>query len=539
MPSAYDLNLVFLSVIISILSTYTALDLTERVATAQGRAWVGWLVGGAASLGIGIWSMHFVGMLAYHLPVPVSYEVWIVLASVLPAILASGLALFIASRRTLLVPSLLGAGLMMGMGITTMHYTGMAAMRLPAIAHYDLQIVTLSAAVAVAVSLVALWVIHYLRHQDMIIWWQKIGVATLLGLAVPVMHYTGMAAVCFSPAEPFSAVLPVPNVTWLASLISVGTFSVLGLALITSSETKVIDRTRELSLTLKQLQQSQLQLVQTEKMSSLGQLIAGVAHEINNPISFIDGNIDHFDNYAQDLLGVVQAYKTHYPDPPETLQSTLDDVDLDFLQSDLINLLHSMKVGTARIVKIVLSLRNFSRLDESAFKAVDLHEGIDNTLLILQHRLKAQPDSPAIEVVKNYAQLPPVDCYPGQLNQVFMNLLANAIDALEEESGQTGELSLRAQPGTIWISTQSATEDRVQIVIADNGAGMPGTVRSRIFDPFFTTKPIGKGTGLGLSISHQIIKDKHNGTMVCNSTVGEGTKFVMEIPICQPEPTPP
>lgn len=537
MPSAYDLNLVFLSVIISILSTYTALDLTERVATAQGRAWVGWLVGGAASLGIGIWSMHFVGMLAYHLPVPVSYEVWIVLASVLPAILASGLALFIASRRTLLVPSLLGAGLMMGMGITTMHYTGMAAMRLPAIAHYDLQIVTLSA--AVAVSLVALWVIHYLRHQDMIIWWQKIGVATLLGLAVPVMHYTGMAAVCFSPAEPFSAVLPVPNVTWLASLISVGTFSVLGLALITSSETKVIDRTRELSLTLKQLQQSQLQLVQTEKMSSLGQLIAGVAHEINNPISFIDGNIDHFDNYAQDLLGVVQAYKTHYPDPPETLQSTLDDVDLDFLQSDLINLLHSMKVGTARIVKIVLSLRNFSRLDESAFKAVDLHEGIDNTLLILQHRLKAQPDSPAIEVVKNYAQLPPVDCYPGQLNQVFMNLLANAIDALEEESGQTGELSLRAQPGTIWISTQSATEDRVQIVIADNGAGMPGTVRSRIFDPFFTTKPIGKGTGLGLSISHQIIKDKHNGTMVCNSTVGEGTKFVMEIPICQPEPTPP
>ncbi|MBN3873561.1 sensor histidine kinase [Nostoc sp. JL33] len=287
-------------------------------------------------------------------------------------------------------------------------------------------------------------------------------------------------------------------------------------------------RSTELQQALTQLHSTQQQLVQTEKMSSLGQLVAGVAHEINNPVNFIHGNITYINSYSKDLLKLVQAYQAHYPNPPQTLQATLDDVDLDFLNQDLPKILQSMKVGTQRIREIVLSLRNFSRLDESEFKAVDLHEGIDNTLLILQHRLKAIPESPAIEVVKDYSQLPLVECYPGQLNQAFMNILANAIDALEESAQQT-------QPGKIWISTQVTADNRVQIAIADNGSGIPEIVRSRIFDPFFTTKPVGKGTGLGLSITYKIVIEKHHGKMWCDSTLGEGTKFMIEIPVHQPE----
>jgi two-component system, NtrC family, sensor kinase len=301
----------------------------------------------------------------------------------------------------------------------------------------------------------------------------------------------------------------------------------LGLALVTSSETKVIDRTKALSAALQELKESQAQLIQTEKMSSLGQLVAGVAHEINNPINFIKGNVMHVDRYAQDLLKVIQAYQVHYPNPPEDLQDILEDLDLEFLQEDLVKLMSSMKMGSDRIQEIVLSLRNFSRLDESESKAVDLHEGIDSTLLILQHRLNIRSDRPKIEIIKSYDNLPLIECYPGPLNQVFMNLLANAIDALDEN------LSQNPSPDTIWISTQTMDPDWVRIVIADNGAGIPESVRSNIFDPFFTTKSVGHGTGLGLSISYKIITERHSGRIACDSIVGEGTKFVIEIPMLQ------
>ncbi|MEA5554608.1 ATP-binding protein [Anabaena cylindrica UHCC 0172] len=290
-------------------------------------------------------------------------------------------------------------------------------------------------------------------------------------------------------------------------------------------------RSIELQQALTQLHNTQLQMVQSEKMSSLGQLVAGVAHEINNPINFIHGNITHVDSYIQDLLKLLQTYQHHYPNPPQTLQAILDDVEFDFLNEDLIKVLQSMKIGTKRIRQIVLSLRNFSRLDESEFKAADLHEGIDNTLLILQHRLKTRPEYPAIEVVKDYNKLPLVECYPGQLNQAFMNLLVNAIDALEESAQEKIKDDQQIQPGTIWISTQMMTDNQVQIAIADNGVGIPEIVRSRIFNPFFTTKPVGKGTGLGLSISYKIVTEKHHGQMWCDSILGQGSKFVIQIPV--------
>ncbi|MEP0872037.1 ATP-binding protein [Trichocoleus desertorum AS-A10] len=304
-------------------------------------------------------------------------------------------------------------------------------------------------------------------------------------------------------------------------------------------EFRVAQRTEELhqnnghlQATLRELQQAQSQLVHSEKMSSLGQLVAGVAHEINNPVNFIHGNLVHASQYTQDLLALLGSYQAQFPDIPTKLQAQAEEIDLEFLQEDLPKLLTSMKVGADRIRDIVQSLRNFSRLDEAEVKDVNIHEGIDSTLMILQNRLKAKPEHPAIQVIKEYGKLPLVECYSGQLNQVFMNILTNAIDALDEYSAQLDATDKKLAP-TITIRTLQRGSDRVVVQIADNGPGMSASVQQRLLDPFFTTKPVGKGTGLGMSISYQIVVEKHGGSLECISAPGEGTEFVIEVPMRQ------
>ncbi|MBD2537841.1 PAS domain S-box protein [Coleofasciculus sp. FACHB-SPT36] len=292
------------------------------------------------------------------------------------------------------------------------------------------------------------------------------------------------------------------------------------------------EQAAKLEQTLSELQQTQAQLVQTEKMSSLGQLVAGIAHEINNPVNFIYGNLAHTDEYTKDLLNLLQLYQQHYFHPVPEIQDEMAAIDLDFLIEDLPKMLTSMKVGAERIRQIVLSLRNFSRLDEAEMKAVDVHEGIESSLLILQNRLKTKPDHPGIQLIKEYGDLPQVECYAGQLNQVFMNLLTNAIDALEERI-ERGEENTKSYIPKICIRTSVVNSDRVLISIADNGLGMTEAMQKQLFNPFFTTKPVGKGTGLGLSISYQIVVEKHGGQLHCLSEPGQGTEFAIAIPIQQ------
>ncbi|MBG1268922.1 sensor histidine kinase [Nostoc sp. WHI] len=301
-----------------------------------------------------------------------------------------------------------------------------------------------------------------------------------------------------------------------------------------AARTKKLKRKNiQLQQTLQELQHTQVQLIQIEKMSSLGQLVAGVAHEINNPVNFIYGNLIHVKEYTQKLLTLTNLYRQQYPHYNPEISLLIDEIDLEFIIDDLPKILSSMTVGADRIREIILTLRNFSRLDEAEMKPVDIHEGIDSTLLILQHRIKGKSEQQEIAIIKDYGSLPLVECYAGGLNQVFMNILSNAIDVLRKEEMERLKEEIKQHSSFITIYTEVKNQECVIISIKDNGSGVTEEVKTKLFDPFFTTKPVGEGTGLGLSISYQIVVDKHKGKIKCVSAPKKGTEFVIEIPIKQ------
>lgn len=563
--SIYDIRLSLFSIAIAMLTAYTTLDLAGRVTEAKSQERFPWVIGGAVTMGTGIWAMHFIAMLAFSLPVPIRYHWLTVILSLLPAIFASGLALCLVSLPEINIFLLLAGSLLMGTGISAMHYIGMAAIRLPATISYDLNIVVLSIAIAILISLIALWVGFKLRDATTFKGkFLRLGSAIILGTAIPSMHYTGMMATHFSnPQLVKIATVDTTRPVWMAVIVGLVSVLLLGWTLLTSFFNKQLSvqlvktdvlkenqellqqalqkqadlaalaqtRSEELEAAILELQKTQLQFIQAEKMSSLGQIVAGVAHEINNPVNFIYGNLFHIEAYMQDLLELINTYEQQYPEPVPTIEFIRKSIDLQFLRDDLPKTLYSMQAGATRIKQIVESLRNFSRLDEAQVKTVDIHEGIDSTLLILKNRLhNLQENKPEITVIKEYGNLPLVNCYPGQLNQAFFNILTNAIDALEESYINNMKRNNHFTP-IIRITTNIHQPNWVIIRIFDNGFGISEEIQRKIYDPFFTTKTVGKGVGLGLSISYQIIVEKHGGKLNCLSAYGQGTTFQIEIPI--------
>ncbi len=361
------------------------------------------------------------------------------------------------------------------------------------------------------------------RRKDGSLYWAQATLSPIFDVAGNMTHFIGIQENITARKEAESALL--------------------------ESEAKLRRQTQELAKALEELRYAQSQLIQTEKMSSLGQLVAGIAHEINNPVTFIYGNLDHIQTYVEDLIQLIQLYQTYLPESAAEITERIEDIDLEFMIEDIPNLIGSMKQGAHRIKAIVSSLRTFSHMDQVGIKSVDIHQGIDSTLILLQPRLNATANRPEIQIEKHYGDLPLVKCYAAQMNQVFMNIINNAIDAIDQrDSRQRSALPNRTRswadfaqnPSRIEIITEIITElitemggnrQSVKIRIIDNGSGIPASVRDRVFDPFFTTKDVGKGTGLGLSISYKIITEQHKGKIECFSTVGQGTEFAITLPI--------
>jgi signal transduction histidine kinase len=367
-------------------------------------------------------------------------------------------------------------------------------------------------------------------HQSQQRLWIAVGIFSLLGVAIAsTMGYLIAGAISrpIKKVTDASAQLAEGDLTIRVPAISGDELSQLAQGFNFMAE-QIQQRDRQINLKMQELQDTldklsvtQMRLVQTEKMASLGQIVAGIAHELNNPVTFIYGNVEHAFNYIEDLLNLIYVYQQEYPEPTESLAETIEEIDLYFLISDLKKILQSMKSGAERIKSIILDLRNFSRLDEADLKSVDLLEGLENTLKILQYRFKPQGNRPEIQLVKDYQKLPLVECYAAHINQVFMNIVSNAVDALE----------MVAKP-MIKIETKLSDDfQQVKVAISDNGCGIPEAVLQKIFDPFFTTKPVGKGTGMGLAVSYQVIVDQHSGLLECVSKPGEGSKFLITLPI--------
>ncbi|WP_322064661.1 histidine kinase [Burkholderia ubonensis] len=573
MQGTYHLPLVLLSLVIATLASYTALDLAAFISLLDKprlrRAWLG---GGAAAMGTGIWSMHFVGMLAFSLPIPLGYDLVETGVSLVIAVLVSYFALSVVTRATLTRSRLLAGGVLMGGGIAGMHYTGMAAMQMQPGIRYDPALFAASIGIAVLASTAALWLAQALRtrHAGFAIA-RRVGAATLMGIAISGMHYTAMAAAHFAPDARCGAANGI-DTPWLATTVALFTLAILIVTLMISRfdartmflrgitdmledlvqvrtaeleqalrryelTTETLQRTRahmareieerkaaqarleqekdEQRRLLHELEETHVQLLQSEKLASIGQLAAGVAHEINNPIGFVSANLNTLKTWVRGLLDVVAAHEAALPrhdaETRVALTATGRAADIDYIRGEIATLIDESIDGTMRVRRIVQDLRDFSRPGSDEWSVVDIHAGLESTLNVVHNELKYKAD-----VVREYGDVPHVECLPSQLNQVFMNLLVNAAQAIPGR-------------GVITIRTTS-DGDHVTIAISDTGKGMPPDVMRRIFDPFFTTKPVGQGTGLGLSVSHGIV-ERHRGVIDVTSEPGRGSTFSIRLPI--------
>ncbi|RQS05169.1 MULTISPECIES: histidine kinase [unclassified Burkholderia] len=573
MHGTYNLLLVLLSLVIATLASYTALDLAAFISLLDDpRLKRAWLAGGAAAMGTGIWSMHFVGMLALSLPIPLGYALPDTGASLAIAVLVSYFALNVVTRARLSRRHLLAGGALMGAGIVGMHYTGMAAMRMVPGIRYEPALFAASIGVAVIASTAALWMAQTLRAQQARhATAQRIGAALIMGIAITGMHYTAMAAAHFAPDARCGAANGIDG-PWLATTIALFTTATLIVTLLVcrfdarttflrgmtdtlerlvrlrtaeletalrryEQTTAMLQRTRENMASeiderraaqsrleqekdeqrrlLRALEETHVQLLQSEKLASIGQLAAGVAHEINNPIGFISANLNTLRTWVRSLLDVIAAHEAVLPQLEPAARDALTALrgaaDLDYVRDEIVTLIDESIDGAVRVRRIVQDLRDFSRPGSGEWSVADIHAGLESTLNVVHNELKYKAD-----IVREYGDLPLVECLPSQLNQVFMNLLVNAAHAMPTR-------------GVITIRTSSDGE-QVSIAISDTGTGMTPDIVRRIFDPFFTTKPVGQGTGLGLSVSHGIV-ERHRGTIDVTSEPGRGTTFRVRLPI--------
>lgn len=501
----YNPFLVALSVGIATFAAYTAFDTTECATQVRSlKRQILWVTLGGFTLGGGIWSMHFIGMLALHLEIPVRYDMTLTLASLAIAAVAAGFALFQVAQPVWNLRHQVAGAVIMGSAVAMMHYVGMAAIRIPATMEMNHGIVAVSIAIAIVASGAAQWI---LRRFDQVSHARELWrwcASLVMGLAVSTMHYTAMLGVRFIP-DPL-ATLSIGdglNANRLAEIVGAGTLVLCGVTLVIT----LSERRRALQASLLDLQNTQMRLIQAEKLSSVGQLSAGISHEINNPLAFLRGNLAYLELTISDLISIVTLVGQHPSDQPDTITEKLDEVDWEFVREDLPKSIQSMQNGITRIQDIVKSLEVFSSCNESEIKSVNLCARIDDAVTLLSQRLEAIDDRPEITIERQYEELPKFECLSGEMLQAIFSLLDNAIDAIEQR-WKTGD----HQIGNITIATQMLNKNNIHLSITDNGIGFDPKLESRLFEPFFTTKAPGKGTGLGLTLALQTIR-QHGGTL--------------------------
>lgn len=660
----YEAGLIVMSIVIAIGASYAALDMAARTTATKGRVRQLWLTGGAFAMGGGIWSMHYIGMLAFRLPIPVRYDVPTVGLSLLAAILASAAALFVVSRKTMGVWPLAIGGIVMGAAISAMHYIGMAAMRMDARSEWNFVIVALSVAIAIVVSMIALWLAFRLRGEDRALAPLKLLSATLMGFAIAAMHYTGMAAATFQPQHDMRDLSNTVSVSAVGVFgITVGTFLVLALAVIASlldrrftqqsqafidgekrhrslierslagvywstphgriadcneafarilgydsrdalltagalglyedaatrqqfiaelqrssqlrdyeswltradgspvcvlenatlltepdgssviegtivditarkvAEDELIASDQRLRMEIAERERVEVALHLKQRLESVGQLAAGIAHEINTPVQFVSDSVHFIRDAMNDFAGLIALYQRTVQTIPEDAPATRmraeiekleNEVDLEYLLEHAPRAIDRAIEGLERIATIVRSMKEFAHPDQQEMSFMDLNRAVTTTLEVARNEYKYLAD-----VSTDLGDLPSVRCYAGEINQVMLNLVVNAAHAIAD----IGEPL--ATKGLISIRTRQDGED-VLLEVSDTGCGIPDEIRDRIFDPFFTTKEVGRGTGQGLAISRSIVVDKHGGDLSVFSEVGRGTTFVIRLPVKGP-----